>query len=490
MGRRALLVVLLWIPFAAYLAAFWPGVMTYDSLSQWAQAVGRLPWTDVHPALSTTGFWVAARLGSPAVLAVVHSLFLTWAIVAFLRGVSHLGAPTWAVLTAGAAILLAPSVGLFSVTLWKDVPFTAAVLMLGSEVLRMMAVRLRLLGDDTPGAQLIALRALFLRAVVWASLAALLRQNGVVVATLVMVATAIGFPRLRRRAALAALLLPVGFLVVRFAVLPGLGVAPAKQSVLQVTIAHEVAAYVRHAPHQLTAEDWAIVESIGARGAWAAGYDCRSAHPLLETGGFRPGAIDQFPDVLPRLWRVLVVRSPGTAIRHRICASELAWHPFGVANTWFFTAGRAIERNIFGLRSAPLHDGLDEWLNEAVSLTELRGLRPFFWRAPIWIGLALIVLTREAVRRRRPLWLVAAAPLVAQQAAIVLANPGQDARYMAAAGIAGFLLWPLAFREPTEDSVRSTSVDPEGDAPKPKRRPWRPGTPPAEPLWPASGDSP
>ncbi len=531
MTRRLLLVLLLWIPFGAYLAGFWPGVMTFDSLSQWAQAVGRLPWTDVHPALSTAGFWIAAQLGSPAVLAAAQSVFLAWAIVSFLVAIAGLGARPAAVIVAGAAVFLAPSVGLFSVTLWKDVPFTAAVLLLGANVLRMMSVRLRLTGDDTPGAQAIALRALFARAAAWGVLATLLRQNGVVVAALVMVAVAVAFPRLRRRAVAAAALFPLGFLLVRYAILPGLGVTPAKQSVVQATLAHEVAAYVRHQPAALSAEDWAIVESIGPREAWAVGYDCRSVHPLLDGGGLRMGAVDQFPEVLPRLWRTLISRAPGTAVRHRICASELAWHPFGVANTWFFTGGRAIERNIFGLKSAPLHDGLDELLNEAVSLTELAGLRPFFWRAPIWIGLALIVLTREAIRRRRPLWLVPAAPLVAQQVAIVLANPGQDARYMAAAGIAAVLLLPLATREGMEASVRSTYVNPE--EPKPRRpwRPgetqapqaraaerseaevrgprgapgeklptegrrliergaWRPGTPPAEPEWPASGDSP
>ena len=79
--RRGFLMLLFWLPFGFYLAGFWPGVMTFDSLSQWAQATGRLPWTDVHPALSTAGFWVASELGSPAILAGAQSFFLAWAIV-------------------------------------------------------------------------------------------------------------------------------------------------------------------------------------------------------------------------------------------------------------------------------------------------------------------------------------------------------------------------------------------------------------------------
>jgi hypothetical protein len=467
---RLLIVTLVWLPFAAYLAGFWPGVMTFDSLSQWAQAVGRSPWTDVHPALSTVGFWVAAKLGSPALLAGAQSFFLAWSIVAFGRSVAILGAPSGPVLAAIGAIALAPSVGLFSVTLWKDVPFTAAVLMLGAEVLRMMAVRLRLLGDDTPGAQLILLRRSFVWAVLWASLALLLRQNGIVVAVLVMAAIAVGFPRLRRRAGLVIVGLPVAFLVLRLFVLPGVGVRPAPKSVLYVTIVHEIAGYAHHAPDAFTEQDWAILDTYAPAPVWGAAYDCTSAHPLLAAAGFKPGAIDRWPGPLMRLWTSLIRRRPTVAIGHRLCAAELAWHPFGRDDGWFFTAGRAIERNPFGLKSAPLHAGLDEFLNEAVSITELKGLRPLFWRAPLWIGLAFIVLGREAWRRRRPLWLLAIAPVVAQQVMVAVANPGQDARYMAAAGIASILLLPLALRQEIEDLPGPTVAE---EAP-PKRKPWNP----------------
>ena len=474
MTARVLLVLMLWVPFGVYLAGFWPGVMTYDSLSQWAQATGRLPWTDVHPVLSTVGFWVAAKFGSPAFLAAAHSLFLAAALAAVLRAVQELGAATWAVYLAGAVVVSAPSVGIFSVSLWKDVPFTAAVLMLGAQVLRLAAVRLRLLGDDTPGAQQIALRTLLRRAVGWAVLAMLLRQNGVVVGVVVLLAVALAFPRLRRRAAVAAALLPVVFLAVREVLLPGLGVLPAKTSIVQQIPAHDVAAYVRTAPQTLTEDDWNRVEAVGTRGAWAVGYDCRSLHPLIEQGDFRNGAMDQFPEVVPTLWRTLVARSPGVLVRHRICASELAWHPFGAKDAWFFTAGRAVERNALGLKSAPLDETLDEKLNQAVSVTEKPGLRPFYWRAPLWIMLAFVVLGREAVRRRRPLWLVAASPILAQQIAVVLANPAQDARYMAAAGLFAVLLLPLATRTTSEDVARGAPVPSPDESRRPSRVPYRP----------------
>lgn len=486
--RRGFLMLLFWLPFGVYLAGFWPGVMTFDSLSQWAQATGRLPWTDVHPALSTAGFWVASELGSPAILAGAQSFFLTWAIVSFASAVGDLGAPLWAVLSACGAVLLAPSVGLFSVSLWKDVPYTAAILMLGAQVLRMMGAQLLLAGDDTVGGRNTLLDYLLVRAVLWAALASLLRQNGLVVVLVVLAAVAVGFRHLRVRAGVALIALPLAFLMVRFFVLPGMGVTPAKSSVLQETLAHEVAAYVRHTPEQLTDDDWRVIDAIGQRTTWATAYDCRSADSLYQAPGFRPGAIDQFPDVLPALWRSLVLGNPATALRHRICTTELAWHPFGAGETWFFTAGRAIERNNLGLRSAPLDDRLDKALNKAVSITELRGLRPFFWRAPIWIALAFGILIAQAVRRRRWLWLVPAAPILGQQLSILVANPAQDAHYMAAAGIAAVLLLPLAFREPFELSVRST--DAKATAEEPRRRPWRPGTPPVEQAWPSSDGSP
>jgi len=469
------------LPFAAYLAGFWPGVMTTGSLSQWSRAVGRVPWTDVPPPLSTVGLWVAAEVGSPAVATVGQSFFLAWAVVSFLLGVSALGAPAGKTLLAGAAVALAPSVGLFSVTLGPHVPFTAAVLMLGGCVLRMMAVRLGLMGDDAPGARVLALRGLFARAAAWATLAAFLGHHGALLGAAVLAAVALALPDLRKRAAAAALLLPIVVILVRAVVLPGLGVSSAPASVRFAAAVQEVGAFAKHAPSRITEEDWNVLRSYAPPGAWASTYDCTSTRSMLDSGLFKPGAVDRFPEPLLEVRRRLMTREPSVSAAHRLCAGEAAWHPFGRSGGKPVATGRGIERNTFDLKSAPLHEGLGVALNEAVDLTELRGLQPFFHRAPIWISIAFLVLLQAAWRSRRPLWLLAAAPLLAQQGMVVFAGAGRDPHAMAAAGIAAVLLLPLF--------GGSVGPDPLPEAESPTRRPWRPGEPRTQPTVPASPSS-
>ncbi|MCP4870148.1 MAG: hypothetical protein GY898_15675 [Proteobacteria bacterium] len=403
-------------------------MLTFDSLDQWRQAAGA-PWVDVHPVAHTALVWISATLGSPAWLVAAQQLGLAAGAAALVLAVLDAGADRITALATGAAVFIAPSVGLFSVAVWKDVPFTAAALWLAAELLRSRGA-----GADPAGR-----RRLLLAAV----LVLLLRQNGFVLVASAGVALALAgrSPGARRFGGGLALGAPALFLLLRALVWPTLGVQPAPPSSLLPVAVHDVAAILHSDPPGVTPSEVAALDPIAPRRTWFERYDCSSVHPLLNDPAFRASTLDADPAPLRAAWRSMVRRDPGAWVQHRVCASALAWRPMWRGGEWSYLASRAIEPNELGLESRPL--ALDDVLNRYADLGERPVLRGLLWRAPFWMVLALIAVA-VATRRGRPgLWVVLAVP-VGQALAVVLANPGQDARYMAAAGMVSVLLLPLA----------------------------------------------
>lgn len=117
-----------------YLFAFWPGLISPDSISQWDQ-LSSFKFTDAHPAFHTLIYWLITRIYySPASISIfqIISLVLIWlyGIKSILSNfkVSSLGKII--ILITSAAFFALPPVGLMSVTLWKDVLFSYSLLLL------------------------------------------------------------------------------------------------------------------------------------------------------------------------------------------------------------------------------------------------------------------------------------------------------------------------------------------------------------------------
>lgn len=127
-------VLLVWIP---YYLAFYPAVMSFDSLEQAKQMLGVSPYSNHHPMLHTLSLkmiysiaknFVVSEIAAFGIicavqmilLALVFSLTIYWA---YQKGIKRsILALVWAFYA------LLPYQGLHSVTLWKDVWFAGVVL--------------------------------------------------------------------------------------------------------------------------------------------------------------------------------------------------------------------------------------------------------------------------------------------------------------------------------------------------------------------------
>lgn len=135
--------LLCWLPYFLYQ---YPGIMTPDSINQFEQALGLIPYSNHHPFVHTMLFKLLYRIG----MALTHNMliatsfytffqmcFLAFSIFYFLKTLHIFRIRDSVIIIITLFYALVPYHAVFSVTIWKDVPFAAAVLLFGCSMLRM-----------------------------------------------------------------------------------------------------------------------------------------------------------------------------------------------------------------------------------------------------------------------------------------------------------------------------------------------------------------
>ncbi len=136
LARHRLVFWLLWGGiagmFSLWLMAFWPGVMSVDSMKIWRAALLPGVYLNDHPLLNVIFYrYLVGLWNNVAVVPLAHIVALSGAMAYFLYRLHRRGLPLW--LTAVFAGMAATSipVGLYNVTLWKDVPFALLIVFWG-----------------------------------------------------------------------------------------------------------------------------------------------------------------------------------------------------------------------------------------------------------------------------------------------------------------------------------------------------------------------
>ncbi len=110
-----------------WLLAFYPGLMSHDSVVQWEQAVN-LHLNDTHPYLHTLYFSVLIKFfDSPATIAVVQIFFASLIFSLIFSYFYEKGIKKMIVFLVLLYCISIP-IGLYTITLWKDIPFSLALI--------------------------------------------------------------------------------------------------------------------------------------------------------------------------------------------------------------------------------------------------------------------------------------------------------------------------------------------------------------------------
>ena len=179
----ALPMIVVWV---IYLLAFWPGMMSADSLAQWGQVLSG-SFNDHHPAFHTFTIWLLTRLSqTPAIVALAQIIALALVVGAILAFIELLGVASVWVWAACLVFAISPVNGTMVITLWKDVPYSTAMLGFTYLILRLA---------QSKGNWIASVRSWIVLGIT-AALAALFRHNGLEVIFATFPLLILGFRRL------------------------------------------------------------------------------------------------------------------------------------------------------------------------------------------------------------------------------------------------------------------------------------------------------
>lgn len=133
-----------WIP---YLLKNFPGVMTIDSMNQFAQVIGVYAPSNHHPWMHTLVmrlfynagmFFTGDRTLAVAFYTVFQMVFMAACIAYLINTLLKIGLNKWALLLVVAFYALVPYNALYAVTVWKDSMFAGGVLLYVCTLLRLL----------------------------------------------------------------------------------------------------------------------------------------------------------------------------------------------------------------------------------------------------------------------------------------------------------------------------------------------------------------
>ena len=111
-----------------FLAVFWPGIMSPDSLSIWRASGLPEIYQNNHPILNQIFYMYLRGLWNNPAVVPVFQIFAAALLVAFVFGrIRKRGVPLWLLLPFFLPVLFSLPVHLYNIALWKDIPFALLV---------------------------------------------------------------------------------------------------------------------------------------------------------------------------------------------------------------------------------------------------------------------------------------------------------------------------------------------------------------------------
>lgn len=447
------------IVWSLYLLAFWPAVMSDDSIDQWGQLLTG-DYVDWHPAFHSLSEWLLTRpVESPAVIAAVQIVALSGVVGWSLASMRRMGMARGLAWVVSVAVALWPASGITVITLWKDVPYSIAVLALGVIILREVDGRFSVL--DKPWGWPVAGGV--------AALVALFHHAGSIVAAAGLIALVVVA---RRREALGAVLVAAAaVLVVQAVVYPLADVERVEHPGIDSKVIHHIGAHLA-AGTPLTADEQArVAELIPIPGSdW---YDCRSVNAFIFHPNFDVPTMHEQAGEARALWWSLFRDDPRVDFEHLACSSEFVWRirllPGAYRYASYLTIDdddtvRTIFANDFGLELDPVVSALTVPLARVVVESQEPVTAWLFWRGALYLYLLVGGAAVASLRSRDWRYWAVAVPALTIAAILVIAAPAQDFRYMYPVVLSGMLLGPFLLfsvsRRQAHEDERETEAAP------------------------------
>jgi hypothetical protein len=422
------------LPLLVWWAGWFPGVLTSDSIDQLGQGA-RFSFTDFHPALHSLYLWVLSLpFSGPAGVSLFQVLALSLLLALTALRLTHLGVPQWPAVGAAWLVALLPAVGPTTISLWKDVPYSLALLWAFIELLHLARA----------GSPFWEERGSVLRLGIALGLAFLFRHNGLLTVLPLLAVLLAVFRQQWRKVGLTVLIvaLMVGF--VQLVLYRAIPVDRSKPASAELFIP-DVASAMTHEPENFAYDELLYLSTIAPNDVWTTRYNCTQSGPLLFAPEFDTGVIRQDPDRFQALALRTMLRDPDSVLQHRLCVTSYLFVPWQPQSTSMQVPPAGIPANDLGIERSPL-----SWkLFLGTKAVYDWSLRPevswLAWRPALPLWLALVTYLGVAIRPPlRPLFWPGAL-LVIQLTNTALTSTGHEFRFAFPIYLMSWLSLPLAW---------------------------------------------
>ena len=425
----AIMPIIIW---SIYLTAFFPALMSADSVNQWEQAMGNIPLTDWHPLISTFFFWVSLHtVGSPAGVAIAQIIVTAMLLAYGLGLLEQIGVPRWACLASSVLAAILPINGTMVITLWKDIPYAIAIL--GVSVLLVQFVIHPKRSQQPAFWILLGTLGAFIT---------LVRLNGFVVGLgipLVMLIYTIWKlpqPPLKTANLYQRLQATSQSRQVRYGFLAGV-------------LALLLYLFVTGPLYDLFAVERTFASQVFVKWLQTSLVPSSSTLP---TGDNSTTSVNEtnLPTINLNTRMQLLLRS------------SIVWRISRPTDSDFFPTPAItspIEPNTIGLATTPLAPNLTPWLVEFLRY-QINSDWSVLWRPAMSVYLCLLSIAIGAWRTRNPRWWLVGLPAILHSLGMLPASMiAQDVRYMYSVQLVVFILIPLMFLPRTQNLAQTIPMD-------------------------------
>ncbi len=429
--------------FAVYWLAYYPALMTNDSMDHWAQAT-TLRFNDAHPVYYAFTLSLLLRLWhSPAILALASILLVSAAAAAGFAYLESRGARRPLLLMAALAIGMFPANALMTITIWKDIPFSALLMILTIAIAAMVQSGGRWLGNRG--------NAGFLFTVLLGII--LYRHNGIAIAALL--ALIAPFVKSGRRALLA---------VVALSLVVSMSARAVFYKVAKVPALDSKAAYFL--PGELV---WAIDHYEGSTPGDLSFLSRYFTIPAVQDNFMRVHAVSCWHYMKDntfgpsgaeflKFFARDVASHPETALKQYADSTALLWSICQYPGTCTINADRRVVPNQFGLAQHSKCPSLKELIDRIAEFMERPDWSWLFWRPALLLDLSILAVAGLVIKRGDLRYFLLLLPLFANWLSLGLTMPGPFCRYTWSAFlIAPFLLLLCLTEAPEGGQLRDAS---------------------------------
>lgn len=410
--------VVVWL---LYFLAFFPGMMSRDSLDQWQEVI-TFSFNDWHPAIVSFSYWLLTRIWfSPAIICFAQIVALATAVAYALTKLQQRGAPKWLLLALTLFISFFPLNGFYINTLFKDTPFGIAVFVLSVYAMEIVESK----GSWLQSKQNIICLALAL-ACVW-----LIRHNGLFTSLITIACLFICYFRFRRRLFVAALCCFGLVYLIKGPLYSAIHVQ-GKVYALEIMLTHQIGGML-HDGAQPSSSEKQVLEKVLPLSVWKKEYNPFTSDNLVFNKYFnytylaQPGAREAYI----KTWFSLAKQYPASLLKHQIKVSELVWRLDHQEGSYTYAAHPLIDANEVGLAINSISPALNKFITQKYYSTFYKTFfRIILYRPAFYIYLIIVSGLLTILITHNYQYALVLAPIASVIIGVALTIPVQHVRYL------------------------------------------------------------